>query len=89
MPISTIAVASAVKSRFINGGQSCLAAKRFIVHRAVADEFTRRFAAAVADLQVGDPTDPGTAIGPMARADLLGRARATGPALRSKPAPPS
>jgi succinate-semialdehyde dehydrogenase / glutarate-semialdehyde dehydrogenase len=65
------AVASAVKSRFINGGQSCLAAKRFIVHRAVADEFTRRFAAAVADLQVGDPTDPGTAIGPMARADLL------------------
>jgi hypothetical protein len=44
---------------------------RFIVHRAVADEFTRRFAAAVTDLKVGDPTDPANAIGPMARADLV------------------
>ncbi|MGY1607221.1 NAD-dependent succinate-semialdehyde dehydrogenase [Geodermatophilus sp. SYSU D00700] len=65
------AVAGAVKSRFINSGQSCLAAKRFVVHRAVAEEFSRRFAAAVADLRVGDPTDPATTIGPMARADLL------------------
>jgi succinate-semialdehyde dehydrogenase/glutarate-semialdehyde dehydrogenase len=66
-----IAVASAIKSRFINSGQSCLAAKRFIVQRPVADEFTRRFAAAAADLKVGDPTDPANAIGPMARADLV------------------
>jgi succinate-semialdehyde dehydrogenase/glutarate-semialdehyde dehydrogenase len=65
------AVAGAVTSRFINSGQSCLAAKRFVVHRAVAEEFSRRFAAAVADLRVGDPTDPATTIGPMARADLL------------------
>jgi succinate-semialdehyde dehydrogenase/glutarate-semialdehyde dehydrogenase len=65
------AVAAAVKSRFINSGQSCLAAKRFVVHQAVADEFSRRFATAVGDLRVGDPTDPATTIGPMARADLL------------------
>src|SRR4051794_38459720 len=71
-----LAVAGAVRSRFINSGQSCLAAKRFVVHRAVADEFSRRFAAAVAELRVGDPRDETTAIGPMARVDLrdgLGR----------------
>ena len=60
----------AVRSRFINTGQSCLAAKRFMVHGAVADEFSRRFAAAVAELRVGDPRDEATTIGPMARADL-------------------
>jgi len=65
-----LAVAGAVKSRFINSGQSCLAAKRFVVHRAVADEFSRRFAAAVTELRVGDPRDEATAVGPMARADL-------------------
>jgi succinate-semialdehyde dehydrogenase/glutarate-semialdehyde dehydrogenase len=65
-----LAVAGAVRSRFINTGQSCLAAKRFVVHRDVADEFSRRFAAAVAELRVGDPRDEATAIGPMARGDL-------------------
>ena len=65
-----LAVAGAVRSRFINTGQSCLAAKRFVVHRAVAEEFSRRFAAAVAELRVGDPHDESTAIGPMARVDL-------------------
>ncbi len=65
-----LAVAGAVRSRFINTGQSCLAAKRFVVHRAVAEEFSRRFAAAVAELRVGDPHDESTAIGPMARLDL-------------------
>jgi succinate-semialdehyde dehydrogenase/glutarate-semialdehyde dehydrogenase len=65
-----LAVAGAVKSRFINSGQSCLAAKRFVVHQAVAGEFTRRFAAAVADLRVGDPRDETTVVGPLARADL-------------------
>ncbi|HJX42714.1 MAG TPA: aldehyde dehydrogenase family protein, partial [Geodermatophilus sp.] len=64
-------VAAAVTSRFINGGQSCLAAKRFVVHRSVVSEFGRRFAEAVAELRVGDPTDPTTTIGPMARADLV------------------
>src|SRR4051794_33727269 len=66
-----LAVAGAVRSRFVNSGQSCLAAKRFVVHETVADEFSRRFAAAVADLRVGDPRDEATAIGPMARTDLL------------------
>jgi len=66
-----LAVAAAVASRFINSGQSCLAAKRFVVHSAVADDFSRRFAEAVAALRVGDPTDPATTIGPMARADLV------------------
>ncbi|WP_448627487.1 NAD-dependent succinate-semialdehyde dehydrogenase [Geodermatophilus sp. URMC 64] len=65
-----LAVAGAVKSRFINSGQSCLAAKRFVVQAGVAEEFTRRFAAAVAELRVGDPRDETTAVGPMARADL-------------------
>jgi succinate-semialdehyde dehydrogenase/glutarate-semialdehyde dehydrogenase len=66
-----LAVAAAVKSRFINGGQSCLAAKRFVVHHAVAAEFSRRFAEAATQLTVGAPTDPTTTIGPMARADLV------------------
>jgi succinate-semialdehyde dehydrogenase/glutarate-semialdehyde dehydrogenase len=65
-----LAVAGAVKSRFINSGQSCLAAKRFVVHADVAGEFSRRFAAAVADLRVGDPQEEETEIGPMARLDL-------------------
>jgi succinate-semialdehyde dehydrogenase/glutarate-semialdehyde dehydrogenase len=65
-----LAVAGAVRSRFINSGQSCLAAKRFVVHTSVAVEFGRRFAEAVAGLRVGDPRDGATAIGPMARADL-------------------
>jgi succinate-semialdehyde dehydrogenase/glutarate-semialdehyde dehydrogenase len=65
------AVATAVKSRTFNSGQSCIAAKRFIVASAVADEFSGRFVAAMAALRVGDPLDPATEIGPMARADLV------------------
>jgi succinate-semialdehyde dehydrogenase/glutarate-semialdehyde dehydrogenase len=65
-----LAVAGAVKSRFINSGQSCLAAKRFVVHTQVAAEFGRRFAEAVAGLRVGNPREEATVIGPMARADL-------------------
>ena len=57
----------AVRSRFLNSGQSCLAAKRFVVAEAVADEFTHRFAEEVAALQVGDPRDPATQVGPLAR----------------------
>jgi succinate-semialdehyde dehydrogenase/glutarate-semialdehyde dehydrogenase len=61
---------AAVKSRFGNAGQSCIAAKRFIVADAVADEFLGLFVESVGLLQVGDPTAPGTTVGPMARADL-------------------
>lgn len=63
-------VAAATASRFINCGQSCLAAKRFIVQRAVAAEFTDRFVAAVDELVLGAPTDIATTLGPMARDDL-------------------
>lgn len=61
---------AAVRSRFGNGGQSCIAAKRFIVSASVADRFVELLVDRVAALQVGDPTAPGTTIGPMARADL-------------------
>jgi succinate-semialdehyde dehydrogenase / glutarate-semialdehyde dehydrogenase len=61
----------AARSRFLNCGQSCLAAKRFIVDASAADEFERLLVAAVKALPVGDPTDPSTRIGPVARADLL------------------
>ncbi len=56
----------AVTSRNQNNGQSCIAAKRFFVHRDVAEEFTRLFAAKIADLTVGDPMDEGTQVGPLA-----------------------
>ena len=65
------AAEAAARARFLNGGQSCIAAKRFIVEEPVAEEFEERFAAAVAALPVGDPLDPATRIGPLARADLL------------------
>jgi succinate-semialdehyde dehydrogenase / glutarate-semialdehyde dehydrogenase len=60
------ATATAVKARIVNNGQSCIAAKRFIVHEAVADEFERGFTAGMAGLTVGDPMDAGTDIGPLA-----------------------
>jgi succinate-semialdehyde dehydrogenase/glutarate-semialdehyde dehydrogenase len=64
------AAATAVRARFNNTGQSCVCAKRFIVHEDVAEEFVERFVEGVAMLLVGDPTDPATTIGPMARSDL-------------------
>ena len=60
----------AVKARYQNTGQSCIAAKRFIVVEAVADAFTEKFIVAAAKLKVGDPLDRETQIGPMARGDL-------------------
>ncbi len=60
----------AVKARFQNCGQSCIAAKRFIVAEPVFDCFLDRFAAGVRKLKVGDPMDPDTEMGPMARDDL-------------------
>ncbi len=65
------AVTTAVKSRAGNSGQSCIAAKRFIVARPVAEEFVSRFATAMAALKVGDPLDPATDLGPLARPDLV------------------
>ena len=57
-------------SRIINAGQSCIAAKRVIVERSVHDEFVRLLAAQLRDLVVGDPRDPATAVGPIAREEL-------------------
>jgi succinate-semialdehyde dehydrogenase/glutarate-semialdehyde dehydrogenase len=64
------AAAGAVRGRFINSGQSCVCAKRFLVSSEVAAEFLARFAAGVEALVVGDPADPATAVGPLARGDL-------------------
>ncbi len=62
------AVRTAVKARTINNGQSCIAAKRFIVAESIADEFQRRFVAGFEALTVGDPMDPATDVGPLANA---------------------
>ncbi len=64
-------VASAVQARIINNGQSCIAAKRFIVHDSIYHEFERRFVERMAALKVGDPLDESTDVGPMATADLV------------------
>ncbi|MFC6884838.1 aldehyde dehydrogenase family protein [Actinomadura yumaensis] len=64
------AARAAVRSRFLNNGQSCIAAKRLIVERAVRDEFVDAFTEAMNALAVGDPSAPGTDVGPMARVDL-------------------
>lgn len=60
----------AVKARYINVGQSCVNAKRFIVEEAVADQFVDAFIAKVRTLKMGSPTERDTNIGPMARANL-------------------
>ena len=60
------AAAVAATARCQNNGQSCIAAKRFLVHEAVADEFERLFAAELAALRVGDPMAAGTDVGPLA-----------------------
>ncbi|MER6088630.1 NAD-dependent succinate-semialdehyde dehydrogenase [Streptomyces bluensis] len=62
--------AAAVKARFTNSGQSCVCAKRFIVAAPVADAFTAAFVAGVESLRLGDPRDPDTQVGPLARDDL-------------------
>lgn len=65
------AVKTAVEARIINNGQSCIAAKRFIVVKDVIDEFERRFTSAVKNLKIGNPMDEQNDLGPMAREDLL------------------
>ena len=65
-----LAVPVAVQSRFMNAGQSCIAAKRFIVTENIADEFIKRFVDAVSALNAGDPQDSASTLAPMARVDL-------------------
>ncbi|MHB1225357.1 MAG: NAD-dependent succinate-semialdehyde dehydrogenase [Gemmatimonadaceae bacterium] len=60
------AAATAVRARVVNAGQSCIAAKRFIVHQDVYDAFTAEFVAGMAALRVGDPLDESTDVGPLA-----------------------
>jgi succinate-semialdehyde dehydrogenase/glutarate-semialdehyde dehydrogenase len=65
------AVATAVQARVINNGQSCIAAKRFIVDDRIAAAFEQEFVQRMAALKVGDPMDPATDVGPLATADGL------------------
>jgi succinate-semialdehyde dehydrogenase / glutarate-semialdehyde dehydrogenase len=63
------AVTTAVKARIFNNGQSCIAAKRFIVAEKIADEFERKFVSKMVALKVGDPFDEKTELGPLATVD--------------------
>jgi succinate-semialdehyde dehydrogenase/glutarate-semialdehyde dehydrogenase len=65
------AVRTAITARMINQGQSCIAAKRFIVVHKCADEFENRVRDALESLRIGDPKDPQTDVGPLARTDLV------------------
>ena len=64
------AVATCVTSRLINSGQSCIAAKRFIVVKAILDEFSERFVELMKTQKMGNPMEEDTVVGPMARYDL-------------------
>jgi len=66
------AVQVAVTARMINQGQSCIAAKRFIIIESIVEEFTSRLHKAVLELKTGNPMDLSTDIGPLARPDLVG-----------------
>jgi succinate-semialdehyde dehydrogenase/glutarate-semialdehyde dehydrogenase len=65
------AVATAVDARVQNNGQSCIAAKRFIVAEKIAAEFERKFVKRMQELRVGDPFDDGTQLGPLSSADAV------------------
>jgi succinate-semialdehyde dehydrogenase/glutarate-semialdehyde dehydrogenase len=65
------AVAKAVHSRTLNNGQSCVNAKRFIVHEEIADEFVSRMVAKLESLKVGDPLDSSTEMGPLSSPDAV------------------
>ena len=66
-----IAIPTAVKARCINNGQSCIAAKRFIVHESIYPEFERRFVAGMKALTVGDPMLETTDVGPLATRQMI------------------
>ncbi len=65
------AVKTGVKARIVNNGQSCIAAKRFIVHEEIADAFEQRFVEAMEKLRVGDPMEEGTDVGPLATPQIV------------------
>ncbi|MEX0968672.1 MAG: NAD-dependent succinate-semialdehyde dehydrogenase [Bacteroidia bacterium] len=65
------AIATGVNARTMNAGQSCIAAKRFILHKDIADKFLDGFKRKMEALKIGDPMDESTEIGPMARKDLM------------------
>ncbi|KAA9396122.1 NAD-dependent succinate-semialdehyde dehydrogenase [Haloarcula sp. CBA1130] len=65
------ALETGVQARTLNGGQSCIAAKRFIVHTAVYEEYVDRLVAAFEDLTLGDPLSEETDVGPQADPDLM------------------
>ncbi len=64
-------VEAAVRSRTLNNGQSCINAKRFIVHEQVADEFVRRMVAKLEAMKIGDPSEKETDLGPMSSPDAV------------------
>jgi len=68
MPSADIdaAISTAVMARMINNGQSCIAAKRFIIHEKIYDKFLKKFVAGVSAVRVGDPLDEKTELGPLA-----------------------
>jgi len=65
-----VAAVKCVQSRFNNCGQTCISAKRLLVHAAVLEPFTQKLVAEIAKRRMGDPQDETTNLGPMARADL-------------------
>ena len=73
MPSADVTQAAkvAVTARTINNGQSCIAAKRFIVAESIADDFERRFVDGMRALRVGDPMDPATDVGPLATPGIV------------------
>ena len=64
------AVATAITARMINNGQSCIAAKRFIIHEKIYEEFLKQFVAGVAAIRIGDPMNENTQLGPLATAAI-------------------
>jgi succinate-semialdehyde dehydrogenase/glutarate-semialdehyde dehydrogenase len=64
-------VATAVKARTLNNGQSCIAAKRFIVAESIADKFEKEFVKRMEALKLGDPFDEQTEVGPLATEDAV------------------
>lgn len=65
------AVKTGVEARVLNNGQSCIAAKRFIVAESIAAEFEKKFVARMESLRIGDPFDEKTELGPLATADAV------------------